>query len=164
MREIEFRGKRRFDGKWFFGSLLTDLFETSDGSGNIENGMKGLLVCIQNRNGREEVIPETVGEYTGLKDRNGVRIFEGDVIDWRYIKNKGDIWKKHELVVFENGYFFIKTITEFFFTPGLEPSGTSLYNEAAVFERALIENPKGNYFYKVIGNIHDNPELLEAEK
>ena len=148
MREIEFRGKRTNGGEWAYGFLDHTYDRYTIHS-------HGAHYCY-------EVHPETVGQYTGLKDRNGVRIFEGDVIDWRYIKNKGDIWKKHELVVFENGYFFIKTITEFFFTPGLEPSGTSLYNEAAVFERALIENPKGNYFYKVIGNIHDNPELLEA--
>ena len=47
MREIEFRGKRK-DGKWLYGNLIVDRFETPDGSGNMDGGKTGLIVTINN--------------------------------------------------------------------------------------------------------------------
>lgn len=73
MREIKFRGKCGITDSWFIGSLVT---------------FGGFLGVIR---------PETVGQYTGLKDKNGKEIYEGDIILWRNQKY---------VVKFQSGMFY----------------------------------------------------------
>lgn len=129
MREILFRGKRKDNGEWIYGYYCV---------------FNGMIHCIYTSYAETdcgdiypdyyEVDPETVGQYTGHTDKNGVKIFEGDIV--RY----GDTI--HE-VVFEQ-----RNGTAYF---GL------VYSESETL-------PFGHYQdlrqIEVIGNIHDNPELL----
>jgi len=122
MREIEFRGKgtctSAFAGKWVFGSLVTRM-----GYVYIENGLGAYC----------EILPETVEQYTGLRDKNGTKIFEGDIV----FANLGkDFIGK---VIFEKTNFKIR-----------------------VSDSMTIDLGCSFSFIKIIGNIHDKPEFLDG--
>jgi uncharacterized phage protein (TIGR01671 family) len=85
VRDIEFRGKRKDNGKWVFGYLYK------------ESPKAFILYDDQFWQRKFTVFSETVGQYTGLKDRNGVKIFEGDIL--RY-PPKGK-WDETSFVAFE---------------------------------------------------------------
>lgn len=148
MREILFRGKRIDNGEWVEG----DLIQLHDGRKYIVNNRFG--ACIDDKgnfiNTEEpfvcQVDPATVGQYTGLTDKNGRRIFEGDILkeDYRY---RG----KHvlHLVGFGESSFGTKRFV----------SG-KLSDIFIPFDDC--ENPMcAERETEVIGNVHDNPELLK---
>ena len=134
MREILFRGKRKDNGEWVEGYFVNCIDEFYRGSGPIPEiiMVDADRICAgeDTYDKTEEVIPETVGQYIGLKDRNGRRIFEGDILE-SIVKRVGQ--KLGNLIV-------INDIRECKFV--------ALYVDQ----------------YRVIGNIHDNPELLEGVK
>lgn len=144
-REILFRGKRTDNGEWIYG----DLRHISDGHG-------GYILCIvDNTNGRNndvtgvEVVPETVGQYTGLTDKNDVKIFEGDIVT------------KCRQSLIDNIYCF-------HFDYGFVEMNNCAFGVRSIikdgFERFDDEFKKYKVEYKVVGNIYDNPEMLSIKK
>ena len=132
MHEILFRGKRFDNGKWVEGYVGTAF--TMDENRKIKLRHFTALDCL-GCSSQVIVLDETIGQYTGLTDKNGVRIFEGDIVTG---------WFNHEKIV---GYIFYGGNAQFF----IQRDG--IYG---------IGLDNADCWLEVIGNIHDNPELLET--
>ena len=134
MREIVFRGKRIANGEWIEGYITEHTMITHD----MQSYIGWVIECKKTElyeYNWYEVDPVTVGQYTGLKDKNGKRIFEGDIVT-RILFDK---LYQYE-VAYQPGYASFD---------GIRKGGfISFGNDGDCFE--------------VIGNIHDNPELLEV--
>ena len=146
MREILFRGKEKNSGEWIYGDLR-----------HISDGHSGYILCIvDNTNGRNndvigvEVVPETVGQYTGLTDKNGVMIFEGDIV-------KGTAYSATMIGVI----VWIDEISSFGVRYVNAPNPTAWVNSAIL--RCAAIGKTDEFAAEVIGNIYDNPELLKKE-
>ena len=153
MREILFRGKRIDNGEWVEGYFVYD---------ESEQMMEGAVAHICHLNKHPcgwslldfEVDPETVGQYTGLADKSGKRIFGGDVVEY----NDGYDCFKGE-VVLEAGAFGMWTRE----TIGLKNSRCDNYVRLCdLFCAKEATDEPELYYCTVIGNIHDNPKLLEV--
>ena len=134
IREVIFRGKRADSGEWVEGDLL----QTRYHSGHIEYQIMPQTPVSS----AVPVLPETVGQYTGLTDRNGKRIFEGDICKFKRF-NDVHIGK----VVFN--------VTTASFIMWYQPI-VGAYGEKATHKMLLSACDN----IEVIGNIHDGPELL----
>lgn len=122
IREVIFRGKRADNGEWVEGDLL----QTRYHSGHIEYQIMPQTPVSS----AYPVIPETVGQYTGLTDKNGKGIFEGDIV----IERGGESYQ---------GYYEIDNVL-------IVKIPDTLVDFVLSYDCE----------YKIIGNIHDNPELL----
>lgn len=125
MREIIFRGKHKDNGEWVEGYY-----------GEYYNGKKNIsCISIPSKEAVSgslcyDIIPETVGQYTGLTDKNGTKIFEGDILKGLYANGNAEV----EMI---NGSW-------------VGYAGKGWTDIGYVVDRV-----------ELIGNVHDNPELLQ---
>lgn len=135
MREILFRGKRPDTGEWVEGYYAVRAILV----GTIE---EEVYPVIEQFNGPiHEVVPDSVGQYTGLTDKNGAKIFEGDIIK---TKKFGKIIGHTNVNDFD---VFVVTYENQMFRLLRKNRGFNLIDD-------------GYSKFEVIGNICDNPELL----
>ena len=131
MREILFRGKTD-KGEWVQGCFLHNGFDYDTAIWEEENKLV------------TEVTPKTVGQYTGLTDKNGTKIFEGDIVEghchsqWRHRLQRC-------VVVYDRDSFKSRHYLNF-------PNEKHYFEYKVLFSKDVV----------VIGNIHDNPELLKG--
>nr|DAJ39469.1 MAG TPA: YopX protein [Caudoviricetes sp.] len=163
-REIKFRGKRVNGGEWVYGMTISN--------GTIKRKANDVFFEVA-ENKWVGVHPETLGQYTGLKDRNRKEIYEGDIMQVREYENilmrefnddtsrfdmftideiKGDMRNSYTSpVIWEEGTFCIST------------NGDWLHHND-MFLAVLFGDMKRSspiFDFEVIGNIHDNPELIK---
>lgn len=124
MREILFRGKRVDNGEWVYG----DLIHVDD------SGFDNYIEF--------EVIPETVGQYTGLTDKNGKKIFEGDIL----------AVETSNISVECDGYFKVG------YDNGTAAFVCEAYNYCITFDNVYGKD------VEVVGNVFDNPELIKERE
>lgn len=138
MRDIKSRGKRIDNGKWVYGSLLIDYVTGKffiHAIGNSVNdsdkvGEEGILNFVA-----FEVIPETAGQYTGLKDNNGKEIYEGDIVRTALGYTQKVIWSD------------------------MYAAFVAVYKDKDRLNRSSMPY-RVDCTDEIIGNIHENPELL----
>ena len=138
-REILFRGKRVNGGEWVYGMTISN--------GTIKRKAKDIFFEV-GVNKWVGVHPETLGQYTGFKDKNGNKIFEGDIV---HIKGDGFGGAKvgvdyHRVITFHDGTFCLSLC------------GCKYDTHTGIYEHngsLSIEN------WDVIGNVVDTPELMK---
>ena len=130
-REILFRGKRADTKEWIYGDVQQngDAVKIREQEPNIQRVARSFVV-----------IPETVGQFTGLTDIHGVKIFEGDIIEAHLDELFPDLATTLIVVWSNYGWF-----------------GRDMEGNVDSLEREWVSD-----FFEIIGNIHDNPEMLEV--
>ena len=134
VREVIFRGKRKDNGEWVYGVPLKEGYSQEVEMLWYEYGSLAYTESVQ-------VIPQTVGQYTGLTDKNGKKIFEGDILAFS------------DRLVYVHWHDYCGC-------------WDCSYIKAIEGKPTLHEDRSPNkwrYNAEVIGNIHDNKELLEVK-
>lgn len=146
MREILFRGKRFDDGEWVYGFYSNTKGET------------GRFHHIEDDKSIVRVDPDTVGQYTGLTDKNDKKIFDGDIVAFTFhsdlaeharLEERPEITENH-VILFHDGSFWMKRI--------VVPDSLTVHLYGG---RIMLES-LWKHRIEVIGNIHDNPDLLKG--
>ena len=158
MRKMLFRGKIKSNDEWSYG--------------NINVSLRGIAIITPDETPTGiygQVIPETVGQYTGLTDKNGKKIFEGDIVQY----STDDYFVCKSIVEFgeykqdgSSGEYDAVDCLGFYVEVGKFTCPDWFCNEPENFQDYLRQQNLAEIASQceIIGNIHDNRELLEVEE
>ena len=162
MRTIKFRAQDIASNKWLFG--------------DIRHHKNDVCIFEQGGNRGEQVKPETVGQFTGLTDKNGKEIYEGDILKWYEIGHSDhdvleppeDYIKEYlDVVEFLGGTFCVgreeapSLIPVEFLTKEWQANEDDMFmwvQNTDEYPNITIDDM---YICEVVGNVHDNPDLIE---
>ena len=145
-REIKFRGKRVDNGEWVYGNYI----KASNGIQEIH----AILPIGETIDVIIEVLPESVGQFTGLKDKNRVDVYDLDIVEGIFEVSKPATYHGSEMFTEYKVYGNVI----------YSNSGFAVFNQRKGSARnAWVYKSLSNIKeMKVIGNIHENTELLES--
>ena len=140
MKEYKFRGKRTDNGEWVYGSFITlkvgekmASFIIVDNNAVVDHKLPPMAILFTLNKDIFMVKPETVGQFTDLHDKNGKEIYKDDIVEFVNVDLPDCV------IVYDNGSF--------------------MYRELG--EDISLEELRLQFTVEVIGNIHDNPNLLQ---
>ena len=134
MRPIKFRGKTHGNGQWYYGSLVYSNEINAAIYFQIGRGLVKRMDWVY-------VNKETVGQFTGLKDKNGECIYEGDILKWD-----------------KDGLLYVVKFWDGMFYASVEECNDGILGGFPLHALTEYEYKK----CKIVGNIYDNPELLKG--
>lgn len=142
MRKIRFRAKNA-DGVWVEGSLITDKYQRPDGKQFDVAFIASGLPCAEEPDDMrttkmQRVRPETVGQFTSLRDINGKDIYEGDILEVNYAEEEGYLEVR-----------FVRGVFAFLWNGDLDDEFPC--------------NAPTHEWARVVGNIHDNPKMIKRQ-
>ncbi len=141
-RQIKFRGKSVDNGEWLYGNLIQRIGRFSGIMFDYEHGGKIYYA-------EQPVDPDTVGQFTGLHDRTGKEVYEGDVVFWITIDMRGRGKGEQGAIIWDNPTMSWAIMRD-------KPTSDG--------RPCIISRPFDKKHLEVVGTIHDNPELLEKAK
>lgn len=153
-REIIFRVKLRKDGRWCYGNL------------NVKKDGVAIITGVYGH-----VYHATVGQYTGLIDKNGKKIFEGDIVEFYFFdktrRNGEVVTVKNTRTMliewYETSFYMRELFRNYRLDKEMGIITEIIYDYSGERKQGIYKS-NSSYFVEVIGNIHDNPEILEAAK
>lgn len=158
MREILFRGKCKETGRWYEGYYIhlhkTTYCFKEDYERNPDNDIHQIVFektmdwGLPNQYFRVDVIPETIGQYTGLNDKKGKKIFEGDIVNFGINQRPMYVHWNDETLTWE--------LTDI----GVSACEVNHLSNTFDLGEIQVESAYGEMFSEVVGNIYDNIKLL----
>lgn len=156
MREIKFRGKRIDNGEWVYGYYINQYVgECNEATGAWEDVLRSFILKESHEDysfeNTHRVDPQTVGQYANIQDDDGNDLYEGNIVDGQAIACNGGFKYRGKVIFYKQNNVHGWHVED-------EDGGAWELKQLAT--RISLDHITG----RIVGNIHDNPELLEVSK
>ena len=171
MRTIKFRGQRLDSNEWGYGCagygfnqniqyIMPKMYFATKDFGEVDENENMILDKCVAIGGFIPIKPETVGQFTGLQDKNGVDIYKGDILEF-HAKTCNFLPAGYCQEPYKKGQmFFVKQLDSGFTLSIFKIKDSIIPNQVGHVDNYILWNHHASF--QIIGNIHENPELLNA--